>query len=436
MDSLFDDKPYEVGDEIEAYCPNPRCRGDTGHVIKSMYENEIRRVECSVCNDTHAYRKPRGVPFDEEPTPEPALKKKGRGKKKPTWEEAMAKVTEQELANCRPYSIYDNYELLDVVSHPIFELGFVTELLPDNKVEVTFKDSGRILVHRKKGEKQSTDFASGISQLPAPRKTRSRRKRRKKGPSELAQRLMSERMLAQAGTKNFEQVAEAKEELAERAARQNRRLALEMVVKKMEKGLELTETEKRAASEAKKWQREEEQRRKAEELEKKRLEREKEREKKRLEREKEREKKRLEREKEKARQAKERERERIRRERERERERKRKEREKEKARKAKEREKLRKEKQREKARKAKEREKLRREKERERARKRKAAEAARKKREAERKATAGTRAGKGGAGGSLRRTGGKKTIASTRRTGGKKTIASIRRKGGGKKSVR
>ena len=60
MDSLFDDDQDEVGSEIEAYCPSPRWKADTNHTVISMYEDEIRRVQCQVCSDVHAYRKPRG----------------------------------------------------------------------------------------------------------------------------------------------------------------------------------------------------------------------------------------------------------------------------------------------------------------------------------------------------------------------------------------
>ena len=122
MDSLFDDDQDEVGSEIEAYCPSPRCKADTNHTVISMYEDEIRRVQCQVCSDVHAYRKPRGDVV--EPTEEVVARRKLT--RKPTWEEAMAQVTEQELASCRPYSIRDTYEEMDVVSHPKFGTGFVT----------------------------------------------------------------------------------------------------------------------------------------------------------------------------------------------------------------------------------------------------------------------------------------------------------------------
>ena len=60
MDSIFEEDADEVGGEIEAYCPSPRCKADTTHTIISMYEDEVRRVQCVVCGEVHAYRKPRG----------------------------------------------------------------------------------------------------------------------------------------------------------------------------------------------------------------------------------------------------------------------------------------------------------------------------------------------------------------------------------------
>lgn len=171
MDSLFDDDIDEVGSEIEAYCPGPRCKADTTHTIISMYENEIRRVQCSVCNDVHAYRKPRGETFDDtvELIPMPQSRQL-------SWEESMSHVSEKALAQCRPYSIRDTYETMDVVSHPTFGIGFVTELLPDNKVEITFKDERRVLVHNR------ADLAEkmpSIAEMPAPRQKKKKRRRKK-----------------------------------------------------------------------------------------------------------------------------------------------------------------------------------------------------------------------------------------------------------------
>lgn len=172
MDSIFEEEADEVGGEIEAYCPSPRCKADTTHTIISMYEDEVRRVQCVVCGEVHAYRKPRGDGSDAD----------GEGGKKNaarrvTWDEAMARATDTDLGNCRPYSIRDTYEDGDVVYHPVFDIGFVVEQLPDNKVEVIFRDGGaRILVHNR------GDLASrmpDIAEVPAPREAKKKKRAKK-----------------------------------------------------------------------------------------------------------------------------------------------------------------------------------------------------------------------------------------------------------------
>ncbi len=173
MDSIFEEDADEVGGEIEAYCPSPRCKADTTHTIISMYEDEVRRVQCVVCGEVHAYRKPRGDGVEGEG--------EGGGKKatqkRMTWDDAMARATEGDLNNCRPYSIRDAYEEGDVVHHPVFDIGFVIELLPDNKVEVIFRDGGsRILVHNR------GDLASrmpDISEIPVPREAKKKKRAKK-----------------------------------------------------------------------------------------------------------------------------------------------------------------------------------------------------------------------------------------------------------------
>src|SRR5437762_14113720 len=114
MDSIFEEDADEVGGEIEAYCPSPRCKADTTHTIISMYEDEVRRVQCVVCGEVHAYRKPRGDGTEGDGEGG----KKGEAKRL-SWDEAMSRASDTDLNNCRPYSIRDTYEEGDVVHHPV-----------------------------------------------------------------------------------------------------------------------------------------------------------------------------------------------------------------------------------------------------------------------------------------------------------------------------
>ena len=255
MDSLFDDDQDEVGSEIEAYCPSPRCKADTNHTVISMYEDEIRRVQCQVCSDVHAYRKPRGDAVEAQ---EGAAAERKKLSRKPSWDEAMGQVTEQDLASCRPYSIRDTYEEMDVVSHPKFGTGFVTELLPDNKVEITFKDERRVLVHNRSDLAQKMPE---LAEMPAPRDLK-KRKRRKKGQSELASRLFGD---APAVIDTDPETMAAKLAAAQRAAEEKRLLAIQMVATGA--GLEESQLTPAQRRERKRLEREAEKARKAAERE-------------------------------------------------------------------------------------------------------------------------------------------------------------------------
>src|SRR5689334_19475197 len=138
---IFDDDVDEVGAEVEAHCP--KCKADTTHVIISKYEDEIRRVQCNPCGDVHPYRKPRGE-SDEEAAPEPEKKKKVKAK--PTYDQVMAKAKKAP----RAYAIGEFFKEPEVLSHPKFGVGFVSENIGDDKIEVTFKDEKRVLIHNRK----------------------------------------------------------------------------------------------------------------------------------------------------------------------------------------------------------------------------------------------------------------------------------------------
>ena len=143
MVSIFDDDVDEVGSEIEAFCP--KCKADTTHVIVSKYEDEIRRVQCNPCGDVHAFRKPRGEVEDEPP--EPIAAKKRAAKVKPTWDQVMAKNKKPP----RLYVVAEAYRDNEVLSHPKFGTGFVSEVIGLDKIEVTFQTEKRVLIHNRQG---------------------------------------------------------------------------------------------------------------------------------------------------------------------------------------------------------------------------------------------------------------------------------------------
>ena len=143
MDFMFEDEVDEVGSDVEAYCP--KCKGDTTHVVISKYEDEIRRVQCNPCGDVHSFRKPRGDVEDD--VPEPIAAKKRAMMKKVSWDEFFHKHGEK---GGKPYEFRETYNENAIVTHPKFGRGFVSEVMSDSKVEITFKDARRVLVHNRR----------------------------------------------------------------------------------------------------------------------------------------------------------------------------------------------------------------------------------------------------------------------------------------------
>jgi Zn ribbon nucleic-acid-binding protein len=136
---IFDDEMNDVGAEIEAHCP--KCHS-TAHTIVSKYEDEVRRVQCNACGHVHPYKKPKD---DDEPEA-PAPKKKAP-KAKPTYDQIMAKNKKPP----RAYNIGEYFKELEIVTHPKFGMGYVTENIGNDKIEVTFATDKRVLIHNRKG---------------------------------------------------------------------------------------------------------------------------------------------------------------------------------------------------------------------------------------------------------------------------------------------
>ncbi|HEY3808101.1 MAG TPA: hypothetical protein VGL61_36220 [Kofleriaceae bacterium] len=139
-----------------------------------MYEDEVRRVQCVVCGEVHAYRKPRG---DGEGGEDGAHSKSHA--KRLNWEEAMGRASDADLNNARPYSIRDSYEEGDVVVHPTFDIGFVIEQLPDNCVAMVFRGAPepKRLIHNR-----GVEYAARmpeIAEIPVPREVKKKKRSKK-----------------------------------------------------------------------------------------------------------------------------------------------------------------------------------------------------------------------------------------------------------------
>ena len=53
----------------------------------------------------------------------------------------------RDLSRSRRYTIKETFEVDDVVDHKKFGIGLVTKMLGDQKIEVTFREGAKILIH-------------------------------------------------------------------------------------------------------------------------------------------------------------------------------------------------------------------------------------------------------------------------------------------------
>jgi hypothetical protein len=90
--------------------------------------------------------------------------------KKLTWEEFFAKHGEKGV---KPYEFRDTYRENAIVFHPKFGKGYVSEVVSESKVEITFADARRILVHNRKDIPGSPVGREddGLPSTPAPTKS-------------------------------------------------------------------------------------------------------------------------------------------------------------------------------------------------------------------------------------------------------------------------
>jgi hypothetical protein len=137
-------KAHRTGGDVDTYCN--KCKLSLAHVIVAMDNSRILRVTCKTCKNEHAYK--------HEPataTRAPAARKaagttsRSRAVSPATlYERAIAG---HDLSTGQRYRITHSFAEGDVVDHVKFGLGLVTRELADAKIEVTFPEGTRVLVH-------------------------------------------------------------------------------------------------------------------------------------------------------------------------------------------------------------------------------------------------------------------------------------------------
>ena len=138
-------KKLEAGNEITSHCL--KCKDNTNHTIIALVDGKVAKVECNVCKAKHKYR-------PEKPAKAVAAKKKPTARATAAAAAKLAKIEAhfEELVAGRDeavalaYSMTDTFKRNDLINHPMFGLGVVSEIVMPNKIEVVFRQETKLML--------------------------------------------------------------------------------------------------------------------------------------------------------------------------------------------------------------------------------------------------------------------------------------------------
>lgn len=138
------EKKIEAGSEIDSRCL--KCKDVTNHTIIAMTDGKIAKVECNVCGGRHNYRpaKPETAASAKQKTTRAASIASAKLAKHEALHEEL--VAGRDTADAVPYSLSGCYREGELLDHPTFGLGVVTELVLPDKIEVLFRQESKLLI--------------------------------------------------------------------------------------------------------------------------------------------------------------------------------------------------------------------------------------------------------------------------------------------------
>ena len=137
---------YNAGHDIDTYCS--RCKLDLAHVVIAAAAGQPVRVLCKTCNSEHAYRKKKRVTGVTKRTTTKRATASTSTIDGPLSSEAYTQLfSGRDLSRSRRYTIRESFTVDDIVDHKKFGIGLVTKLLGDQKIEVTFREGIKVLIH-------------------------------------------------------------------------------------------------------------------------------------------------------------------------------------------------------------------------------------------------------------------------------------------------
>lgn len=133
----------QVGKNVDSWCT--RCKLVLAHTVGAVVNNKVTRVHCNTCNGQHAYRAK--APGSRSAT--------GRARKSGSdatpAQDFQALLRGRTAADARRYALSDRFRPGEVIAHATFGLGVVTAERDGVKIEVSFAEGPKVLVHGRVG---------------------------------------------------------------------------------------------------------------------------------------------------------------------------------------------------------------------------------------------------------------------------------------------
>ncbi len=132
----------KAGGEVDSFCS--KCNLILAHTIHAMVGPRPARVECNTCHAVHTWRPP------EKGAPKARKKAAGARDRKAPAMGFDEMLRGKSVALAVKYDPRSTFALDQVIEHPTFGLGFISDVKGGGKVEVTFRSDVKILVHARR----------------------------------------------------------------------------------------------------------------------------------------------------------------------------------------------------------------------------------------------------------------------------------------------
>jgi hypothetical protein len=130
-----------VGKDVDSWCT--RCKLVLAHTVEAVANGRITRVHCNTCGGQHVYRaRPPGSGTG-------ARRTRSDGPAAKPVRDYASLMKGRDPASARAYGLTERFKDGELIRHSTFGLGVITSLKDANKIEVSFPDGSKTLIHRK-----------------------------------------------------------------------------------------------------------------------------------------------------------------------------------------------------------------------------------------------------------------------------------------------